>query len=78
MKALRFLTFVLLVIGGLDWGYVALFGHDAMMALFGLGHAVLAGRILYGLIGLSALYQLFVLEGVHKRWERLVHAHARM
>jgi uncharacterized membrane protein YuzA (DUF378 family) len=77
MKLIRGLTFVLLVIGGLDWGFFALFRHDAMTALFGVDHAILLSRLLYGLIGLSALYQLFIQEGVHKRWDRLIHAHAR-
>jgi hypothetical protein len=47
---------VLVVIGGLNWGLVGLFDLNVVSAL--LGEATVLSRIVYGLVGLSALYVL--------------------
>jgi uncharacterized membrane protein YuzA (DUF378 family) len=49
----------LVIIGGLNWGLVAIGGYDAdlVAGLFGGEDSALA-RIVYGLIGLWALYQI--------------------
>jgi uncharacterized protein len=57
MKALNVITFVLLVVGGLNWGLVGLFQFDLVATLFG-GQDALLSRIVYTLVGLSALYQI--------------------
>jgi uncharacterized membrane protein YuzA (DUF378 family) len=49
------IAFILLVIGGLNWLLVA-FGWNLVSAIFGAG--VLA-QIIYILVGLSALYEIF-------------------
>lgn len=54
---LKKLTFVLLVIGGLNWLLVGVFGWDVGQ-LFG-GQAAVISRIIYVLVGLSALVQIF-------------------
>lgn len=54
MKGLHMVAFLLLVIGGLNWLLVGLFGWD-VGELFGGMDAVLS-RIIYVLVGLSALY----------------------
>lgn len=46
---------ILSIIGGLNWGLVALFQFDLVVWLFG-SSAALGSRIVYGLIGLSALW----------------------
>lgn len=46
---------ILTIIGGLNWGLVALFQFDLVAWLFG-SSAALGSRIVYGLIGLSALW----------------------
>lgn len=46
---------ILTIVGGLNWGLVALFRFDLVAWLFG-SSAALGSRILYGLIGLSALW----------------------
>ena len=46
---------ILAIIGGLNWGLVALFQFDLVAWLFG-SSAALGSRIVYGLIGLSALW----------------------
>lgn len=45
----------LLVIGGLNWGLVGLFRFDLVASLFG-GQGQVVARIIYTLVGLSALY----------------------
>lgn len=45
----------LAVVGGLNWGLVSLFQFDLVAWLFG-SSAALGSRIIYGLIGLSALW----------------------
>jgi uncharacterized membrane protein YuzA (DUF378 family) len=56
MKALNLTTLILVIVGGLNWGLVGLFGFDLVAALFGQG-SMLAG-IVYTLVGLSAIWQL--------------------
>jgi uncharacterized protein len=53
-------TRALIVIGGLNWGLVALAEFDLVAWIVGLefGETNAASRIVYGLVGLSALYQL--------------------
>ena len=51
------LSFILLVIGGLNWLLVGLIGWDVGM-IFG-GQAAVVSRIIYILVGLSALYEIF-------------------
>lgn len=47
-------TWVLLLIGGLNWGLVGLFGFDFIEAL--LGSITMLQQVVYVLIGLSAVY----------------------
>ena len=46
---------ILSIVGGLNWGLVALLQFDLVAWLFG-SSAALGSRIVYGLIGLSALW----------------------
>ena len=59
MKALNIVTLLLVIVGGLNWGLVAMGGYEADLVanLFGGVDSGLA-RLVYGLVGLSALYQL--------------------
>lgn len=56
MRALNVITQVLLIVGGLNWGLVGLFDFNLVSALF--GEMSTLARIVYGLVGLSALYQI--------------------
>ncbi len=49
------ISLVLLIVGGLNWGSVGLFKFDIVSWLFG-GQADLVSRIVYTLVGLSALW----------------------
>jgi uncharacterized protein len=59
MKKLDVITLVLLVVGGLNWGLVAIAEFDLVATLVGLefGQTNAWSRIIYGLVGLSAVYQ---------------------
>jgi uncharacterized membrane protein YuzA (DUF378 family) len=57
MKALNLITLLLIIIGGLNWLLVGLFQFDLVAAIFG-GETALLSRIVYVLVGISALYQL--------------------
>jgi uncharacterized membrane protein YuzA (DUF378 family) len=56
VKALNLITLVLVIVGGLNWGLVGAFDFNLVAALFGDGSAL--ARIVYILVGLSALWQL--------------------
>jgi len=57
MKSLNILTLLLVIIGGVNWLLVGVAQFDLVAALFGGQDAALA-RIVYILVGLSALYQI--------------------
>ena len=69
MKALDFVTRLLLVVGGLNWGLVAVAEFDLVAAISGLefGETNAFSRIVYGLVGLSAIYQATRLPAVMSR-----------
>ena len=57
MNAWSWIAVVLLIVGGLNWGLVGFFKFDLVAAIFGDMSAV--SRIVYALVGLSALYMIF-------------------
>jgi uncharacterized membrane protein YuzA (DUF378 family) len=59
MRALNVLTQVLLIVGGLNWLLVGAFEFDLVAALFGEMSPL--SRIVYVLVGLSAIYQIIPL-----------------
>jgi uncharacterized membrane protein YuzA (DUF378 family) len=66
MKTMDVTAAVLLVIGGLNWGLVGLFGFDLVAAL--AGEMSVVSRMVYTLVGLSALYQAVSVRGIRTRW----------
>ncbi len=67
MKTLDIVTLVLLIVGGLNWGLVGFFGFDLVAAIFG-GSDALLSRIVYSLVGLSAIYQAVASPTFQRRW----------
>ena len=57
MNALDWISMVLMIIGGLNWGLVGLINLDVVAALFGTQSPF--SRILDVLIGLAALYSIY-------------------
>ena len=60
MKALNIVTLILVIIGGLNWGLVGIFDFDLVSAIFGAESALT--RLIFILVGLSALWQLVPLS----------------
>jgi uncharacterized membrane protein YuzA (DUF378 family) len=56
MKSLNLITLVLVIVGGVNWGLVGLLGFDLVATIFGVGSAL--SRIVYILVGVSAVWQL--------------------
>jgi uncharacterized protein len=66
-------TLGLLIVGGLNWGLVGLFSFDLVAAIFGEMSAL--SRIVYVLVGLSALWHIGpLLKGFSARKTRAQHA----
>ncbi len=57
MRVLNLITLFLIIVGGINWLLVGIADFDLVAALFGGQQATLA-KIVYILVGLSALYQL--------------------
>jgi len=60
MKALGILTGILIVIGGLNWGLVGFLKFDLVATVF--GDMTMLARLVYALVGLSAIYQAINLK----------------
>lgn len=60
MKTLNIVTLLLVIVGGVNWGLVGLFQFDLVAAIFGGAGEPLA-RLVYILVGASALWQLYPL-----------------
>ena len=74
MKTIDVLALVLLVVGGLNWGLVALFNFDLVAAITGagsFGNKNVLGVIVYSLVALSALYMAANLKSLQRRGTRV-------
>lgn len=67
MRNLDIICTVLLIIGGLNWGLWGLFQFDLVAAIFG-GATSGFSRLIYTLVGIAAVYFLFSLKGLRRRW----------
>jgi uncharacterized membrane protein YuzA (DUF378 family) len=67
MKTLDVIVAILLVIGGLNWGLVGFFKFDLVAAVFGTLSPFT--RIIYSLVGLSAIFQIFQWKSIQARWK---------
>lgn len=67
MRTLDVIAAVLVIIGGLNWGLWGFFEFDLVAEIFG-GATTVAARIIYSLVGLAALYELFAVRGMQRRW----------
>lgn len=55
-KPLYLICLVLVIVGGLNWGLVGLLNFDLVAAIF--GDMSFLSRLVYDLVGLSAIYLL--------------------
>jgi uncharacterized protein len=68
MRGLDAAAAALLIVGGLNWGLVAIAEFDLVAWIFGeeFGTTNAASRIVYGLVGLAAIYAIGALLA-HRR-----------
>jgi uncharacterized membrane protein YuzA (DUF378 family) len=69
MKAMNVLAAALVVVGGLNWGLVAIAEFDLVAWIVGLtfGETNAVSRVIYGLVGLSAAYLAVQLPALARR-----------
>jgi hypothetical protein len=56
MNTLDYVAWVLIVVGGLNWGLVGAFDYNLVDSLFGVDSTLAA--VVYILVGLAAVYSL--------------------
>jgi len=69
MKKLDWLAATLVLVGALNWGLVAVAEFDLVAWVFGLefGETDAATRVVYGLVGLAAVYGIGALATASRR-----------
>jgi len=60
MHVINIVTLILVIIGGINWGLIGLFEFNLVGAIFGGAGSGLS-RLIYILVGLSALWQIMPL-----------------
>ncbi|MDH5406645.1 MAG: DUF378 domain-containing protein [Candidatus Aminicenantes bacterium] len=65
LNVLEWIALILVIIGGLNWLLVGLFSFDLVAAIFGA--MSILSRIVYILVGLSALYILIIAGKLAKK-----------
>ena len=60
LSTMDWIALILLIIGGLNWLLVGLFSFDLVLAIF--GSMMTIAKIIYILVGLSAIY-ILVMSG---------------
>jgi len=64
LSALEWIALILVIIGGLNWGLVGFFNWNLVDAIFGA--ASTAGRVVYAIVGLAALWILIITPKIGK------------
>jgi uncharacterized membrane protein YuzA (DUF378 family) len=79
MKVLNGLTALLVIVGALNWGLIAVARFDLVAALFGMrfGQVSPLTAVVYGLVGIAALYQAVWWTRGHDRAMQPASGHAR-
>jgi uncharacterized protein len=65
MRKLDLLAGALLIVGGVNWGLVAIAEFDLVAWIFGeeFGGTNVASRVVYGLVGVAAIYAIAAVAG---------------
>lgn len=64
LNVLDWIALVLVIVGGLNWGLVGLFDFDLVATIF--GDMSVLSRIVYILVGLSAVYMIVIAGALEK------------
>ncbi len=65
MKITTIIAFSLVIIGALVWLLVGIFDFNVVAFIFGAGASAVVSRIIYSLVGVSALWLLFYWATYH-------------
>ena len=70
MKQFDVIAAVLVVVGALNWGLIAVARFDLVATVFGMpfGEVSAVSALVYGLVGLAGLYQAVSWKRVQSRW----------
>jgi uncharacterized protein len=66
MRTLDVITFVLVIVGALNWGLIGLFDFNLVAAIF--GPMTFISRLIYILVGISAIYQAVAVKTIISHW----------
>jgi len=64
-KSIDVIAWLLIVIGGLNWGFVGLFGINPVELIFGS----ILSRIIFTIVGIGAIYEVVLWRKIQDRWE---------
>lgn len=59
LNALDYLAYLLVIVGGINWGLVGFFKYNLVDEIFGVEST--ASRVIYALVGVAALYMIFAM-----------------
>jgi uncharacterized membrane protein YuzA (DUF378 family) len=65
LSTMDWIAMILLIVGGLNWGLVGAFDFDLVAAIF--GPMTLLSRLVYILVGLAALYGIYMTTRLGRR-----------
>ena len=65
LSIIDWIALVLVVVGGLNWGLVGIFNFDLVATIFGA--MSILSRVVYGLVGLSAIYVALVMSNYGRK-----------
>lgn len=57
-RVINLLSLILVIVGGVNWGLVAIFGFDPLAPILG-GYDSIITRLVYGAVGLAALWTFY-------------------
>lgn len=65
LNALDWIALALVIVGGLNWGLVGIFGFDLVAWIFASIYVV--ARIVYVLVALAAIYMITIVATLRKK-----------
>jgi len=70
MKTLDVVAVVLVIVGALNWGLVAVAHFDLVATVFGMkfGEVSALSAVVYGLVAVAGVYHAVSIKAMHRRW----------
>jgi len=64
---IEWVSFVLVIVGAINWGFVGFFGVDLVSHVF--GEMTMIARIIYDLVGIAGIYVMYLVVRWHSHRE---------